>query len=170
MNTQLSKKLKEMASRDQVMRREAMKTGHWDESIDKKNTHLLKEIIDQFGWPTIPMVGKKASFFAWLIAQHADHDIQFQKKVLKLLKGLYMENNIVDPKNVAFLTDRILVTEGKKQIFGTQFYTNGRGNLVPRPIKNKKEMIILRKKYNLPPFSEYLKSALVHAKENKKRY
>lgn len=168
MNTRLSKELRAMASKDQVMRRKAIKTGHWNESIDKKNTQLLKTIINQFGWPTIPMVGKKASFFAWLIAQHADHDIQFQKNVLKLLKGLYIENNIVDPKNVAFLTDKILVAEGKKQIFGTQFYTNGRGNFIPRPIKDKKEMTVLRKKYDLPPSSEYLISALVHAKENKK--
>lgn len=168
MNTTLAKKLGAMAKLDQTMRQKAMKTGLWDEKIDKKNTKLLKKMIDQFGWPTIPMVGKKASFFAWLIVQHADHDVQFQKDVLKLIKKIYSDKIEVDPKNIAFLTDRILVNEGKKQIFGTQFYYSKYGQLIPNPIGNKKKMNLLREKYGLPSFDEYLKSATIHSQRNKK--
>ena len=156
MNKLLAKKLKTMANLDQAMRKKAVKTGHWDLTIDKKNTRLLKKIIDQFGWPTISLVGKKASFYAWLIAQHSDHDVRFQKKVLKLIENIYSENKDIDPKNIAFLTDRILVANDKKQIFGTQFFTNKRGSFVPRPIQNKKKMILLREKYGLPSFDKYL--------------
>jgi hypothetical protein len=53
------------------------------------------------------------------LIQHADRDIKFQKKYLKLLKEA-ANNNQAHLQNVAYLTDRILVAEKKKQRFGTQ--------------------------------------------------
>jgi hypothetical protein len=148
-----------MVSEDQAMRKRAMKTGVWHSEVDKKNTKELKKIISKHGWPTISMVGKRASFCAWLLAQHADHDKRFQKKALKLLKKIYSKNwRDVDPMNIAFLTDRILVGNGKKQIFGTQFYMDKSGALKPYPIRNKSGLDERRKKYGIPPFKEYLKS------------
>mgnify|MGYP001595563003 CR=1 FL=1 len=66
------------------MRKYFDKTGIWDHATDKKNTTELKKIIKKYGWPTIPLVGKRASFCAWLLVQHADHHRQFQKIELKL--------------------------------------------------------------------------------------
>lgn len=62
------------------MRKKAIKTGIWDKKIDKKNTLKIKKIIERYDWPTINLVGKKASKNAWLLVQHADHDVKFQKK------------------------------------------------------------------------------------------
>ena len=147
-----------MAARDQIMRKEAQKTGRWHTGIDRKNTNLLKAILKKFGWPTISMVGRKASRSAWLLAQHADHDVAFQKRVLSVLERIYAKNNDIDPANIAFLKDRILVAERKRQIFGTQFYVNKAGTFGPRPIRSMGDMKKLRKEYNLPPFSEYVAS------------
>jgi len=63
-----------MAEKDQGMRLK----GKWDTKIDIKNTESLKKIIKEIGWPNIETVGKKISHYAWLIAQHADHDVKFQ--------------------------------------------------------------------------------------------
>jgi hypothetical protein len=47
-----------------------------------------------------------------------------------------------------------LVNEGKKQLFGTQFYKNKKCIFRPRPIRDMKNLDKRRKKYGLPPFSD----------------
>lgn len=135
-----------------------MKTGIWNKKIDKKNTLKIKKIIKRYSWPTINLVGEKASKNAWLLVQHADHDVKFQKKCLKLMEDIYKRNqNFINRTNIAYLRDRILVSEGKKQLFGTQFYANKKGVFGPRPIKDIKNLDERRKQYGLTPFSEYKK-------------
>ena len=156
MNKNLAKIINKMAIIDQRMRRKAMKTGIWDKRIDRKHTLKMKEIIKRYGWPTINLVGKKANKNAWLLVQHADHDIRFQKRCLKLMKDIYKINsNLINITNIAYLKDRILVNKGKAQLFGTQFYANKKGIFGPRPIKDIKNLDKRRKEYGLPPFSEY---------------
>ena len=157
---EIKKQILTMVTEDQKMRKEADKTGIWNYDIDKKNTSALKTIIKKIGFPTIKMVGAKASKGAWLIVQHADKDISFQKIVLKQLRVLYEEN----PKSICnlaipFLTDRVLVNSHKKQIYGSQLHLLKNGKLVVQPIQNKKQVNTLRIEWNLPPIEEYLKSA-----------
>lgn len=66
------------------------------------------------------MIGKRGSKNFWLLVQHCDRDIDFQKKCLELFKQA-VKNNQADPKYFAYLTDRVLLADGKKQKFGTQF-------------------------------------------------
>jgi len=158
-NKVLARKINSLAVKDQQMRKNWGKKGLWDKSVDQRNTRILKKIIKEYGWPARGLVGKKASFNAWLLAQHADHDIRFQKRVLKLMEVLYRNNpKDIDKKNIAFITDRILVHEGKKQIFGTQFYKTKDGKLEPNLISGRKNLNKRRKEYNLPPFKEYEKA------------
>lgn len=160
MNKSLAKILNSIADKDQRMRKQAIKIGIWDKKIDKENTKKLKSIIKKHGWPTIGFVGKKASRNAWLIAQHADHDARFQKAILILIKKVYNKNPLeINKSNIAFLEDRILFNEKKRQIFGTQFYTNKEGVFGLWPVKNIKNIDKLRKKYGLPPLRDYLKMA-----------
>ncbi len=158
--SEIKKQILEMVTGDQKMRKEADKTGIWNYDIDKKNTSVLKKIIKKIGFPTVQMVGAKASKGAWLIVQHADKDVQFQKKVLKQLRILYEKN----PRSICnlaipYLTDRILVNSNKKQIYGSQLHLLKNGKLVVQPIQNKKQVNILRTQWDLPPIEEYLKSA-----------
>lgn len=52
------------------------------------------------------------------------------KKCVELLKNVVQKNQ-ADPKNLAYLTDRIAVFEGKPQRYGTQFDWDENGNLSP---------------------------------------
>jgi len=157
MNKILANKINKLAIIDQRMRRQARKIGRYDQSIDRANTLVLKKIINTYGWPTISMVGKRPSMNAWLIVQHADHDIRFQKKVLNNFKKIYTENpQDIDIRNIAYLSDRILVKEKKRQIFGTQFHWNKKGQLVSFPISNRKDVDRLRDNYNLPPLGKIM--------------
>ncbi len=159
-----------MARKDQKVRKHAMKTGILDKRLDKENTRKLKKIIQKYGWPTIGLVGKKASRNAWLISQHADGNVKFQKEVLKLLKKIYNKNLLeIDKSNIAFLEDRILLNERKRQIFGTQFYTNKNGVFGLWPIKNIKIIETLRKEYGLPPLRVYLNLAKSYKQKRLKK-
>ena len=65
------------------------------------------------------MVGAAADA-AWLMAQHAIHDPEFQRECLGLLEAAVWQGE-ASPRNLAYLTDRVLVHEGRPQRYGTQF-------------------------------------------------
>ena len=113
----------------------------------------MKLIVNKYGWPTSKLVGKRASHFAWLLVQHAD-DVKFQEDCLKFIKEAG-GNDEVARSEVAFLTDKILVNKGKPQIYGTQFYFNKNGELIPRPIFNLPHLDDRRKTMGLGSFNEY---------------
>lgn len=46
----------------------------------------LGEIMDEYGWPTAEMVGEEAARAAWLIAQHADRQLDVQRRALHLMQ------------------------------------------------------------------------------------
>lgn len=151
-----------MARKDQETVKQARKTLVFDDTIQRANTMRLKKIIEKYGWPSIRLVGENASRSAWLIVQHTNHDVRFQKKCLKLMKEIYARDpHDIDLGNIAFLTDRILVNTKKKQLFDTQFYVNKvdkNGALTYWPIKDFKNLDKRRKEYGIPPFKEYTKA------------
>jgi len=125
-------------------------SNNWDEQVLKYNTAYLKEIISVIGWPTKLKVGDEASQKAWLIAQHSDHDIEFQKECLRYLRSA--SSSEIEKWQIAFLKDRILVAEGKPQCYGTQFYRDKNGKFIPRPISNIRGLDARRKKFDLEKF------------------
>lgn len=126
----------------------------YDQKIDQQHVNTLKAIIKKIGWPTIDKVGVNASHFAWLLVQHADFDPSLQKTVLEYLKTLKPDQ--FNPNEIAYLTDKILLQEGKKQIYGTQFTVDQEKNIVPEPISDYKELDQRRQSLGLEPFKSYL--------------
>jgi len=158
MYPEITSQLLGMAEVDQHMRKTNTEKNHdselWKE-IDSKNTVLLKQIIEKIGWPTTSKVGKEASEDAWLIAQHADLDVDFQKQCLELMKKESAEE--VSETDIAYLHDRICVNEGRPQFFGTQFYTNEHGAYGPRPVEELESVDNRRKAIGLEPLADYKK-------------
>jgi hypothetical protein len=124
---------------------------------DEENREWLKGVIEKTGWPGVSRVGKDGAQAAWLIAQHADADRPFQKKCLGLLKKA-LEAKEATPAQVAYLTDRVLVGEGKKQKYGTQLGMKD-GKLTPGLVEDEDRLDERRKSLGLPPMAEYIKSA-----------
>lgn len=112
-----------------------------------KRTSQLEAIISQIGWPTIALVGKEASWAAWLIAQHSDHSPSLQKKCLELVHSAYQQNQI-NPLNFAYLTDRVAVNLNQPQIFGTQWSDE----TTPHPIADQDNLDLRRLSVGLTPF------------------
>lgn len=122
--------------------------------VDTDNTKWLGEQVDKAGWPTVTAVGKEAAGTAWLLVQHADADPKFQRKCLDLMAKL--PKGEADAKNVAYLTDRVLLAEGKKQVYGTQFHSPN-GKWEPRPLEDEANVDKKRAEVGLPPLAEYVK-------------
>lgn len=159
----IARQIHAMVVFDQKEMNKAKQNGLWNKWLDitKKNSEKLRTIIKKYGWPTIGLVGKRSSRWAWFIVQHADHDPHFQKKCLEFMKEAWRKNPAdILMSNIAFLIDRTLVNQGKKQLYGTQFYLNKRGKFVPRPIVGKLKAIDKkRSEYGLPPLQNYLEAA-----------
>lgn len=138
-NLKLLEDLSERFNRDQKL----LKEGKLKEYIQltQENSDWLKNVINNYGWPSSKLVGTTGEQYAWLIAQHSE-DIDFQEKCLQLLKGLTPTDE--RKGHIAYLTDRILVKKGEKQLYGTQFKDNQ-----PFPIKNERELDFRRQQMGL---------------------
>ncbi|REK17943.1 MAG: hypothetical protein DWQ37_05325 [Planctomycetota bacterium] len=122
-------------------------------AVDEKNTTWLKATVREHGWPTISMIGRDAAHSAWLLVQHADADPGFQRRCLDLMMRL--PNEEVLRNKFPYLIDRVLLAEGRKQRYGTQF-TNRDGKWVPRPLENEAGVDRRRAEFGLPPLAEYV--------------
>jgi hypothetical protein len=98
-------------------------------NIDELNTNRLKELINEFGFPTRKLVGEEAMRGVFLIIQHADWDKEWQKSQLANIK-LAAEKGDIDKKDYAYLFDRVRVNNGEPQRFGTQFERVDRKNKI----------------------------------------
>ena len=94
----------------------------------------LGEIVERHGWPTFTLVGKDGAKAAWLLVQHADLSPKFQRKCLDLMTKCTRDE--IFPDDLAYLTDRVLLAEGKNQVYGTQF-TMANGKCKPRPLEDE---------------------------------
>lgn len=95
--------------------------------IEDKSTKFITEVLNNFGLPTISKVGKKSSFHSWKLVQHSP-DIHLQEKYLELMEK-HIED--VNKRDYAYLKDRVLLAQGKQQIYGTQFTKTKEGKYEP---------------------------------------
>jgi hypothetical protein len=123
----IAKKLIDLKAKDDKLRAQLIQKGTLSddynqemEALHNSNAAALIHIMDIIGFPTSDIVGKEASDAAWLIIQHAIGQPGFMKKSAALLQNAVNEHK-ADPRNLAFLSDRIAVFEGKPQRYGTQF-------------------------------------------------
>jgi hypothetical protein len=163
---ELARELRDMVKVDQDARQELIKVAPAGKpadpaliekltAIDRKNTARMKEIVDKHGWPGKSLVGATGAQDAWLLVQHADRDPAFQKRCLELMTPLVATGE-VSGVNVAYLTDRVRVADGKPQVYGTQFRQVD-GKMEPSPIEDEARVDERRKSVGLPTLAEYRK-------------
>tara|TARA_R110002012_G_scaffold190568_1_gene358137 strand:- start:24 stop:620 length:597 start_codon:yes stop_codon:yes gene_type:complete len=163
-NLPLQKELIEMEIEDQHIRNKIGEAG-WQNppkalleqmmKIDESNTGKLKAIIKKHHWLTRDLVGVKGVGAAFLVIQHSP-DVAFKVKMLPYLKQSYLNGEGVSGQQVALLTDRALIAQGKKQIYGTQADVS-EGKVVFSPIEDETNVDIRREEMNMPSLDFYLK-------------
>ncbi|OYW45941.1 MAG: hypothetical protein B7Z08_12380 [Sphingomonadales bacterium 32-68-7] len=121
---------------------------------DFANTEWLKGVIAEHGWPKISEVGQEAGMYAWLLAQHADHDPLFQRDVLRLIEPLAAQGEVRKP-DFAYLYDRVMLKWAGKQRYGSQAECRD-GRLQPQPLEDEAAVNRLRAEMDLGPVEDYM--------------
>jgi|SRR5580700_9967958 hypothetical protein len=124
MNEQLRTELLARADRDQTARKSlppAQRDQQWEQVIapvDRANTARMRQIVAEYGWPGYALAGVDGAHAAWLLVQHAP--AEFQEECLPLLEDAVAHGDAA-PRDLAYLTDRVLMHRGEPQIYGTQY-------------------------------------------------
>ena len=164
LNKPLQQELHMMAAQDQAARKEIGKAG-WGKApkelkekvkkIDQANTERLKTIIKKHSWLSKELVGKEGVGAAFLIIQHSP-DTAFQESMLPYIEKSFLNGDGISGQQVSLLTDRVLLINGKKQRYGTQ-YDVVDGAIIFKPIKDEKDVDERRAKMQMPPLDFYKK-------------
>ena len=163
-NQSLQTQLLEMETSDQSLRKKLGKIG-WSKApqkllaklsaVDLENTNKLKAMLSKRQWFTEAEVGRKGIEAAFLIIQHSP-DKSFQERMLPILKDAYLNNQGVSGQEVALLTDRVLVHNGQKQLYGTQADLKN-DEVVFMPISDIDKVDERRAEMGMPPLKFYKK-------------
>jgi hypothetical protein len=158
-DAQIGRELIERMSRDVAAMIVALGAEAAEDAIDaasrvhaQENTDFLKALIAGRGWPTCARYGVRAQAAAgWLLAVSARIDPGFQNACLDVLEGL-LEIGWVDAQFFAFTVDRVLVTQGRGQRYGTQGYERRRrGRWVAENLEDARHLNSRRRQLGLAP-------------------
>ena len=165
--------LAQMASSDQAVR------STWDldelatakntprflnltEIVDRENTRRLQTLLSACGWPARPVHSDADVDNAWLITQHADRDAALQKQVIGLIENAIAKGDTQQRQQLAFLVDRVPVSEGKHQQYGTQLAVHGKCDLRFQPYDNLDAVNARRARIGWPSLDVYKKMIYEH--------
>lgn len=122
---------------------------------DSINLIAVKKIIDTYGWPGPDLVREKGSTTVFLVIQHAD--LPTQEKYLPLMREA-VKNGKAKASSLALLEDRVLTSNGKPQIYGSQLHPNQTtGKLEFYPIEDEANVNKRRAAVGLQPLEDYAK-------------
>ena len=123
-------------------------------NINKENLEKLEKLIQEKGFPKKSLVGNNAAQAAFLIIQHAD--LQTQKKYVITIEDLCKKKE-ADSQSFAYLYDRIEVSEGRPQKYGTQVkYNKEKEQYEVFPLIDKEKVDFWRDEIGLTTINEYL--------------
>lgn len=119
------------------------------------NLAWLKAELRDHGWYRISTYDADADGAAWLIVQHARHDLAFQKEVLAMLEPLWQSGE-TKGQNFAMLYDQTAYYEGRPGRFGVMGDCTAPGVWTPAPLEDKDATDAWRAKAGMPPFAQYI--------------
>ncbi|WP_294347268.1 DUF6624 domain-containing protein [uncultured Sphingobacterium sp.] len=160
----------DLALRDKLINEGKLSDGYNEEmkTLHNKNAKILDKIMNTIGYPTAEKVGKEASDATWLIIQHAIEQPEFMKRSAQLLKTA-VKSNKADPRNLAYLTDRIAIFQDQPQRYGTQFDWDENGNLSAHKVDDVIKVNKRRKAIGLNTLeeqTEVIRTQAVHEKQS----
>lgn len=142
---------------------EAFKDGVYQRmtKVDEFNTAQLQSMLEGRGWFRDDKDGRGAGFDAWLIAQHADRNPEFQIEVLKLIETELGAPG-VSKSNYAYLYDRVQMRERDEvafdkrvQRYGTQGRCTGPATWAPFPVEQPDMIDAVRAEVGLGSMADY---------------
>ena len=178
MDEQLRAELLEMEQRDRALRAELVARGELHtpvpryhpemEAVHRRHNTRMRAIIERHGWPGQSLVGKDGSQAAGFLVQHAILDLKLQRHALELLTDAVAQGE-AEGFMLALLTDRVLMQEGKPQLYGTQYVGAQGGGVEPWPIQDAETVDERRRTVGLMPLAENTTSLNVQQHQEKSR-
>lgn len=168
-NVPLKRELEEIYVADQSVRRKAAEVERqhgfkspqmdslWKEmrAIDDRNLPRVTGMIDKYGWPGNSLVGRSGSTTAFLVIQHSH--LPIMQKYLPVMREAAAKGELAK-SSLALLEDRVLTSQDKPQIYGSQLHNNpDTGKLEFFPIEDEAHVDERRATMNLGPLAEYAK-------------
>lgn len=135
--------------RDQEDRKDNLK----DDGIDAYNVQVVDWIIEKCGMPTPDTAGPNGLDTMWLVIQHAtlEKRLEYFPLFLQASKAGHLER-----QNIALMQDRILMDQGKEQLYGSQVLLQSDGSYVLYDLREPQKVDHRRAIMGLPPLEEYL--------------
>src|SRR5690554_3463357 len=178
----LKKELKKMVEIDQVAayipqgEYKELTPDQWKifkDSVFRINKNKIETIFNKHGFLGFDKVGQDGSNDFWLLVQHCDEFPKLQKDILRSMKKEVKRNN-ANPRNYAYLYDRVKINAGEKQLFGTQvdYEINSTARAIPKNgLVDSINVDKLRREYNLESLKDYLNQMTeLHYEMNKEVY
>ncbi|MDY3547022.1 hypothetical protein PG291_00180 [Riemerella anatipestifer] len=108
----------------------------WNLTVKNDSINLIKveKIIKKYGYPGKKLVGEKLNTAVWYVIQHSKLPV-IEKYYPLMIKA--SENGDLGKEHIVMMKDRMLMYQGKEQIYGTQ----GAGRLFINPETKKEEWV-----------------------------
>ncbi|MGB5981657.1 MAG: DUF6624 domain-containing protein [Nonlabens sp.] len=127
----------------------------YNPGTDRENLEKVVSIIEKCGVPTLDDVNEEQMMAIWLVFQHGDNF--HRKKYFPLLKKAE-QNGDLQSSEMALMEDRILMNDGKPQIYGSQITENREtGEWMIYDLSEPETVDKRRAEVGLEPLSEYVK-------------
>ena len=158
-----NKKLQEELLKMAVKEREALQDLVERDQTNSKKLHKLYEdhigklceIIKANGWPTTALVGEDGVLAAFYILKNGG-TYELQRDLLPVIVAV-IKKDPIQKREFAGVFDRLRVSAGMKQLFGTQAMSTG-GFLVLYPIEDQAKVDARRAEFGLEPMDTYIRS------------
>lgn len=149
-------KLSPLVERDHFIREGLLARGILGDTYHKEmekvhieNAGKLSALIEKNGFPVLSNAGEKGTRLAWVIVMHAISLPDFMRTSLTQMR-LAAASQDYPLDLLATIEDRVLIFEGKGQLYGTQYDWQD-GELKPNPIQDISSLPYRRRSMGLPP-------------------
>lgn len=127
-------------------------SGNIDPEIDRQNLTKVVSLIEQCGMPTLQQVTPTQMAAVFAVLQHGDNATR--KKYLPLMEKAAAHGD-VEASEIALMKDRILMADGKAQVYGSQVIRkDGRWTLYN--LQDPQTVDTRRAEVGLGPLKDYL--------------
>jgi hypothetical protein len=120
---------------------------------DRANLKVIKSLLNEYGWPSPDLIGKRGSIAILMIIQHSD--IKTQREYLPLVRQAVIEGKL-DGKSWVLLEDRVSLANIGKQIYGTQVEAKADRQWYIPPIIDEKNINKRREALGLEKMETYV--------------
>lgn len=125
---------------------------------DHRNQEIAISIIEKCGMPSLKEVSRTQLDAIWMALQHTDK--KYRKKYFPLIEEA-VKNGDLSKQQYALMKDRVLMDDGKPQLYGSQI-ENGKLYELEAP----DSVNVRRKEMEMEPIEEYLKKFNIEYKPN----